>query len=209
MDEVLKGENSAVFLFFYLFPGFLGAIVYDFLFEGRKRENFERVILAFVLTLVSSVLLNVAFGMSLLPISVDNGTPIAKVIDVFIGRNLFFTSLISITIAVGLAYLNNSRLLYKPLNLTRITTKASSVDVWADAFDRYRGFWINLRFADGRLLVGWPRFYSQFGEPRELFLVDASWWEPDGAGGMIEKKVDGAGVYVSDFSKIEAIEVLK
>ena len=126
-----------------------------------------------------------------------------------VGRSLLFGSLLSIAIAGVIAFLNNSRVAYKFLNFCRITTKASSVDVWADTFDRYRGFWIRLRFSDGRLLVGWPQFYSQFGDPREMFLAEASWWESDASGGFTAKDIEGAGVYVADFSKIEAIEVLK
>lgn len=209
MDEVLKGGSGALFLFFYLLPGFLGSLVYDFLVEGRKRDNFERIVFALVMTLLSSIAMEAAVGISLLPVTVDKDTPPAKVIDAFVGRNLLIGSVLSIGIAVLLAFLNNARIIYKALNVLRITTKTSSVDVWADTFDRYRGFWISLRFSDGRFLVGWPQFYSQFGDPRELFLADATWWEPDGSGKLAAKDVDGAGVFVSDFSAIEAIEVLK
>ena len=48
MDEVLKGGSGAVFLFLYLFPGFLGSLVDDFLVECRNRDNFERVVAALV-----------------------------------------------------------------------------------------------------------------------------------------------------------------
>ena len=209
MDEVLKGGTGAVFLFLYLLPGFLGSLVYDFLVEGRKRDNFERIVAALVLTLLSSVAMKSVLGLSLLPVKVDDHAPTAKVIDAFVGRNLLIGSVLSIVIATLLAVLNNTRILYKALNFVRFTTKTSSVDVWADTFDRYRGFWISLRFSDGRLLVGWPQFYSQFGDPRELFLAEATWWEPDPAGGFATKDVAGAGVYISDFSEIEAIEVLK
>lgn len=209
MDEVLKGGSGALFLFLYLFPGFLGSLVYDFLIEGRKRDNFERIVAALALTLLSSVALKAVLGMALLPVGLGTDASLVTVIDAFVGRNLLYGSIASIAIAALLAMLNNSRLAYQLLNALRITTKASSVDVWADAFDRYRGFWIRLRFADGRMLVGWPQFYSQFGDPRELFLADATWWERDESGALTTRDVDGAGVYVVDFSRIEAIEVLQ
>ena len=209
MDEVLKGGTGAVFLFLYLFPGFLGSLVYDFLVESRKRDNFERIVAALVLTLLSSVALKVGFGVSLLPVTVDKETPVSTVVNAFFGRNLLYGSLLSLAIVVVLAICNNSGFTYRLLNWLRLSTRASSADVWADTFDRLRGNWIRIRFTDGRSLVGWPKFYSQFGDPREVFLAEASWLVTDGSGALVVEDVAGAGVYISDFSRVEAIEVLK
>ena len=112
MDEVLSGGSGAVFLFLYLFPGFLGSIVYDFLVQGRRRENFERVVAALVLTLLSSVALKVGLDLPLLPLVVDEKTPLTAVIDAFIGRNLFYGSLLSAVFAALLAVLNNKGVIY-------------------------------------------------------------------------------------------------
>lgn len=209
MDEVLKGSTGAIFLFLYLFPGFLGSLVYDFLVEGRKRENFERIIAALVLTLVSSVVLHVIFGVPLLPDAVEREAPVATVIAAFFGRNLLYESLVSTAIAVIFATANNFRLIYSALNVLRVTDKYSSVDVWSDMLDKYRGFWLRVEFADGRSLIGWPRFYSLLGDPREIFLADASWLENDADGRITARDVEGAGVYLCDFSIVRSIEVLK
>ena len=208
MDEVLKGGTGAVFVFLYLLPGFLGALVYDFLVEGRKRDNFERIVAALVLTLLSSVALKVGFGISLLPVAVDQSAAPIQIINAFVGKNLFYGSLLSVAIATVFAVLNNFRVIYGVLRCFRITNKNSSVDVWADIFNHYRAYWIRIRFTDGRSLVGWPRFYSQFGDPREIFLVDAVWWEPDANGATISSEVAGPGLYVADFSNVTSIEVL-
>lgn len=209
MDEVLKGGTGATFLFLYLFPGFLGSLVYDFLVEGRKRENFERIIAALVLTLVSSVVLHVVFAVPLLPDAVDREAPVATVIAAFFGRNLLYESLLSTAIAVIFAVANNFRLIYSALNLLRVTDKYSSVDVWSDIFDKYRGFWLKVEFSDGRSLIGWPRFYSLLGDPRELFLADATWLESDTDGTIVARDVEGAGVYIYDFSTVRCIEMLR
>jgi hypothetical protein len=57
--------------------------------------------------------------------------------------------------------------------------------------------------------VGWVRFYSQFGDPRELFLADATWFETDGTGAIMPNDVAGPGVYISDFSTVTSIELLE
>jgi hypothetical protein len=183
-------------------------MVYDFLVEGRKRENFERIIVALSLTLLVSIALKFGFGRPLLPLAVDEKTPVTAVIDAFWGRNLLDASLLSSGIAALLAGLNNNGVTFAVLQFLRITNKTSSVDVWADTFDQFRGYWIRVRFQDGRSLVGWPRYYSQFGDPREVFLADATWWEPDRSGATISTDVTGPGVYISDFSTVTAIEVL-
>jgi hypothetical protein len=209
MDEVLNGGAGAVFLFLYLFLGFLGSLVYDFLVEGRKRDNLERIVAALVLTLLSSVALKVVLSIPVLPVTLDKDASLARVIDAFVGRNLFYGSLLAVGIAGALAVLNNTGATYWALQRLRITTKASSVDVWADMFDRFRGYWIRVRFTDGRSLVGWPQYYSQFGDPREVFLANAVWWAADATGAIVSTDVAGPGVYLADFSVVAAIEILK
>jgi hypothetical protein len=206
-DELPKGESGTVFLLLYLFPGLLGSFVYDFLAEGRKRENFERIVGALALTLVTSVTLTF-FGLPLLPVRLEENTPLSDVIEGFIGRNLLYGSLLAVGIGTALACLNNWGTTFDLFQFLGITNKTSSVDVWADTFGTYRGRWVRLRFQDGVTLVGWTRFYSQFGDAREMFLSDASWTRTQEDGTVAEEVVAGPGVYVADFSKVIAIEVL-
>jgi len=208
MKDVLKGGAGAVFLFLYLFPGFLGSVVYDALVEGRKRENFERIIAALSFTLLASIGIKFGLGLPLLPLALDDKTPVSSVIDAFFGRHLLYASLLSIAIAVVLAWLNNSGTTFAALHFLGITNKTSSVDVWADTLGRFRGYWVVIRFQDGRSLTGWPRYDSQFGDPREIFLADATWSETDEDGTVAKADVAGPGVYIADFSSVVAIEVL-
>jgi len=52
----------------YLLPGFLGAVVYYYLVEGEKPDNFERVIHALALTLASSLVVHGIFHLRLIPL---------------------------------------------------------------------------------------------------------------------------------------------
>jgi len=195
MEEVLKGETGAVFLFFYLFPGFVGTLVYDFLVEGQKPENFERIVAALALTLIASVALKF-FGLPLLPLAIDDKVPISTVVDGFVGRRLLFSTIISVALAMMVAILNNSGALYWMLGRLRLTYKTSARDVWSDTFHKYRGEWVRVRFADGRSLVGWPKFYSKSGDPREIFLADATWSSQKDSGEILETDVTGLA-YIS------------
>jgi hypothetical protein len=208
MEEVLKGSSSAVFLFLYLFPGFLGSLLYDFLVEGRKRENFVRIIVALTLTLLTSVTLKFLIGLPLLPLAIDEKAPISSVIDGFFGRNFLYATVLSAAIATALAWSNNTGTTFAVLRFLGITNKTSSVDVWTDTLGRFRGYWVVIRFRDGRSLTGWPRYYSLFGDPREIFLADATWSEAGENGTVLTQDVAGPGVYIADFTSVVAIEVL-
>lgn len=91
----------------------------------------------------------------------------------------------------------------------RLTYKTSDDDVWYDTFYRYQKYWISIKFSDGQILIGWPQYYSVTGKPREVFVADATWWEPDADGVPVPVDVKGPGVYISDFSKVIAIELLE
>lgn len=209
MEEVMKGDYGALFIFLYLLPGFVGAVVYDYLIEREPPSGFERIIEALVLTLVSSTVAHLAFRIPLFPdLALNKDTSLTSVLGAFIGTSLMYIALISAAISLVIACMNNHKLLYGLLNATKITFKYGEYDVWKDMFDLKRGYWVKLALKDGRFLIGWPRFYSSSDKPRELFLAEASWWLPNQDGGFDSVDVAGSGVYISDFSQVTAIEVL-
>lgn len=210
MEDVLKGEAGALFLFLYLLPGFLGAVVYDYLVERQRPTNFDRIIEALVLTLASSILAHVWFQVPLLPnANLSRDTPPTKILSVFLTSNIVYISFCAIGISVIFAIVNNQGWIYWVLNRLRLTYKHGDWDVWQDTFYKHRKYWINVRFKDGRSLIGWPQYYSATGKPRELFVADATWWEPDETGALTSVDVQGPGVYISDFSTISALELLE
>jgi hypothetical protein len=206
---VIKGDTGALFLILYLLPGFVGAVVYDYLVERQSPSNFERFIEALVLTLVSSVVAHVGFHVPLLPkIALSNEAPMTDVLGAFLGKSIFYVSIIASVISFIFATANNHKWIYWPLNRLRITYKNGEDDVWKDTFYKHRGFWISLKFEDGRVLIGWPKFYSQSGKPREIFVAEPTWWQPDAAGNLVAIVAQVAGVYVTDFSKVVSLELL-
>lgn len=210
MEDVLKGDAGALFLFLYLLPGFLGAMVYDFLVERPSPTNLDRILEALVLTLVSSVVVHVGFGVPLVPdVKLTPNPSLVQVLNVFLNTSILYISLCAAGISILFAVLNNQGLTYSVLNGLRVTYKSGDADVWQDTFNKNRQYWIRLRFSDGRSLVGWPQYYSATGKPRELFLADATWWEPNAAGVPTPVDVAGPGVYISDFSTVRAIELLE
>jgi hypothetical protein len=210
MDDFLKGDSGAVYIFLYLLPGFLGLAVYDYLVEGQPRETFDKVVFALSIALVSYLAVSLVFGMPLVP-AVPSGNDIElwKVLSRMLGRNLIYVSVLSGALAIVLAFLKNYGIPLWIFRKLRITYKTSSDDVWQDTFYRFRGYWIRISFSDGRELIGWPQYFSAVGKPRELFLMDATWWSVDENGAPTSIDVKGPGVYVSDFSAVTAIALLE
>ncbi len=210
MEEFLKGQAGPVFILLYLLPGFLGAVVYNYLVERDKPSNFDRIIDALLLTLASSLIVHILFTVPLLPsFNVPKDSSPASIISIFLSRNILYISICSVVISIIFACLNNHNVIYDVLNWTKITYKNSNSDVWYDTFYKYRKYWVCIRFYDGRSLVGWPKYYSKTGAPRELFLADATWYETLEDGRYEPIDVVGAGVYISDFSTVIGIELLE
>lgn len=210
MDKVIGGGSVALYLFFYILPGLLGSIIYDYVIEGERRDNTDRIATALVLTLVSSVTLNYFFDVPIVPsLEVHNDTRIDTIINAFFGKSLLQASLLSSLLALSFAVLNNHGWTYGLLRFLRITYKTGDADVWQEMFYKLRGYWIILRFRDGRSLVGWPKYFSPSGKPREVFVADATWWVPEENGEVTATDVKGPGVYISDFDDIIAIEMLE
>ncbi len=210
MEKLAEGEAGALFLLLFLLPGFLGAAVYDYLVEREKPENFDRIIEALVLTLLSALVVHVAFRLPMLPqASTGKDTPLPQVIGAFLTTTTLYTAGCSVALAVLFAVSNNRDLVYGSMRRLRLTYKTSDGDVWQDVFYRHRRYWVQLRYEDGTTLVGWPQYYSAIGRPRELFLAEATWHPMTPAGAGPSQDVDGPGVYVSDFSKVVSIEMLR
>ncbi|CAK0759357.1 conserved membrane hypothetical protein [Azospirillaceae bacterium] len=208
--ELLKGDAGPVFIVLYLLPGFLGTVVYDYLAVGEKPSLSERIFHVLALDLLSSLLVHVVFGVPLgVFAEVAENASVTEFIEIIVRNNLLYLSMAAIVISVGFSVINNNNALYRILNRFKITDKAGSVDVWQEAFRNNRRTWVRVTFASGRLLIGWPRLYSLTGKPRELFLSEATWWTPKGNGEFSQEDVVGAGVYLSDFSEVTVIELLK
>jgi len=210
MDELSAVDSPALFLFLFLLPGFLGLLVYGFLVQGEPQDKFDRLVTAFALSLVASLIVSYLVGYPIVPgPAVTATTSFSVILKTMIGRSLLDTSIVAVLIAGSLAWLNNHGKIYNILNYLKISYKTSNSDVWQDVFYRHRAFWLQLEFRDGRKLVGWPKYFSATGKARELFLADATWYLTDESGVESTLDVDGPGIYIVDMTLVTGIEILK
>jgi Family of unknown function (DUF6338) len=209
MDDFLKGDSGAVYIFLYLLPGFLGSATFDYLVEGEPRETFDKIVFALSMTLLSSLTVSRLFGMPLVQPGMGKDSSAAELLANMLSRNLVYVAVVSVALSIVLAFLTNYGLPLWIFRKLRLTYKSSSVDVWQDTFYRFSGYWVKVTYADGRELIGWPQYFSTVGKPRELFLSDATWWTVDDDGAPASVDVMGPGVYISDFTGVTAIALLQ
>jgi len=219
VDDVLTPNSSVLFLFIFLLPGFLGLLVYGSLREGKAVSNFDRVIIAFVLALVSSLcvfmgslLLHLIFGTAVIPMipayKLSSTTSAPDVLGFMVNVGLFASSVVAVLLSFAAAVLNNANVIQNQLIRMKLSNKRSNNDVWSDVFYKLRGYWVRLEFKDGRSLTGWTESYSASGEPRELFIANATWSHVDETGKVISVDIEGPGVYIPDLGEISNIAIL-
>lgn len=197
---------AALNILIFLLPGFLIQRIVEGLSVTGKLTETTRVIDALAFSLVNYLLYSLlAYPLSLKP------TPLTLTQAgelQFTGRDaLGFLILFAIAVFIGLAFaksLNTGwhyRILRDKFDLTR---KTGRVDLWHDVFSDFRRQWIQIYLKDGTQIIGWPDYYSDNPEKRELFLAEAVITKPDGK----INEVAGPGILLTEKAEIERIEIL-
>ncbi len=201
---------SAFALLLYLLPGFLGGAVYEAVAEARPRTASERVLNALIVTLCAAVVSNLIASTPLFPsVDVNKDSTLNTILSALVGVHLATSTAVAIAFGLVAAFVQNHGWLYAALRALRLTNRTGRIDVWHEILTKHREVWIQVLLKDGRRLVGWPEHYSEDGARRELFLAEATWFVPEensDSFGRIE--VAGPGVYIIDWSVVEAIEFL-
>ncbi len=180
-----------------LMPGFITTMIFYWLADAKKPEQFERTIQALIGTGVISLLVA---GM--------------RIFLEFVGENWFSwgawsqrseqvsAAFLAVIIGLGLAYASNHDLLYKFARACRLTTRASNVE-WIYAFRRYSDRYIILTFLDGRRLCGYPLVWPTDPKDGHFVITKPSWIDKNGK--YVE--TDGLDSYIVSGSQIQLIEI--
>jgi hypothetical protein len=80
---------------------------------------------------------------------------------------------VSIISGIGLGKALENGWLFRGFRKLRLTNKNSELDVWYDVFKDFRRYWLRVCFKDGSKVIGWPYYFSDDPDKRELFLADA------------------------------------
>jgi hypothetical protein len=94
--------------------------------------------------------------------------------------------------------------LFRLFRKLRLTNKNSELDVWYDVFKDFRSNWLRVCFRDGSKIIGWPYYFSDDPDQRELFLADALVEQANGEYG----ELDGPGILIENMAEVLRIEVI-
>ena len=158
-----------------LLPGFLSARIVQMLCARPKQTELDKVVEALLFSFLTYLLFAATFGTEL-PLSwsarIDqNGTH--YVVEIRRLR-LGMLAAYSVILAVAWAWIVNHDSLLKWLRKGRFTQRTSRVSVWNDIFHTLGGT-VQIGLADGRMVRGWLRCYSDESEDSTFFLEAASW----------------------------------
>lgn len=163
-----------------LLPGFLTAELVRTLATRSKQTEFEKVIQAFIY----SFLIYVCFaGMKgTFPVSVRTdsaGSGQHYTIEPHF-RPLVELAIIATVLGIVVAVSMNKDIPFNFLRRIRFTQRTFRVSVWNDTFHSFAGY-VQVVLADGQVIMGYLRFYSDTEDQPSLFLEDAAWVKSDGS----------------------------
>lgn len=170
---------QALAVLLVLLPGFLCARIIRNLCVTPHQTEFDKIIEALMYSFIVYVAYSLVFGG--LPVGLRS-TAEGDVQRYSIEVNKWSLAtllLLSLSIALGVSYLTNNDLIFRWLRKYEITRRTARGYVWGDVFHECQGY-VLVELKDGRMLLGWLRYYPDTPEEGNVFLEDAAWVERTG-----------------------------
>lgn len=178
-----------------LFPGFLTSIVKNGLIITKEKTGIDKIIEALAFNLLNYVIYRIGiYFLSLLELYTNITFDIIFILGIAVSNGI----VIAVILDKGWLY----KFLREKIKVTHLTGRLA---VWNDIFSDYRGKWILIHLIDGRKIIGWPKYYSEEPNKKEIFLADAAWMKDNGE--FID--VEGPGILITGNRTIELIEILE
>ncbi len=200
----MPDKLEALGVFLVLLPGFCSAYVVQQLCMRRKQTELDKVVEAllfsFVLFLVTLPFFGYVLPVSWRPVATSGGVAYTIAPNV---KYLWTLLLLSIAAGAGYAATINRDLALKLLRKIGLTERTARYSIWNDAFEDIPRSYLQAELSDGRIVVGYLRYYSDDPEEASIFLEDAAWLTDEG-----EIAIDGPGILLTKEAKIVFISFL-
>src|ERR1700690_172965 len=114
MGNIFGGGAIGLYLFLYVLPGILGALIYEYVVEGEPRDILDRIATALVLALISALASWLLFGQALTPrFEIRSDTPPDAILGVFLQpKHLLLSTSLSAVVALFFAVAQNHGWVY-------------------------------------------------------------------------------------------------
>ncbi|WP_323992848.1 DUF6338 family protein [Nguyenibacter sp. L1] len=209
---------AALAVLIFLLPGFVTDRIIVSLTPQRSRTDFRIVIDSLVWAFVDEVFYRVIalwLGLQQFPMSYAPDHPQT----LFEGHSLSILCLLGVSLLTGLIWsaLSVWGFVFWLLRWLRITRSSGRVDVWQDVFTKHRRAWLRAYLRDGTMITGWPEYFSDEGDKREVFLADAFIERPVTVDNDAEApeeatysitELKGPGILLTERAEIVYMEVL-
>lgn len=198
-------DYEALTILLFLLPGFVGLLIYEITAEVPRRDLFDKVVVALALTVLASVIVSAVGGTTEINAILQSSERIS-LNAVLAG--LGWTTATASGLGLVFAAVQNHGLFYRAIVKFGISKRTGAIDVWHQVFSRGESSWVRLRFKNGDVLIGWPKYFSEDTEKTALFLAKAVWHFVSPSG-FVEEEIDGPGVLMTNFDDVIAIEQLR
>jgi hypothetical protein len=196
---------EALGILLVLLPGFCTAYVIQQFCVRRKQTELDKVVEAllfsFLLFLVTLPFFGYVLPVSWHPVVGTDGTEYTIALNV---RYLWTLFLLSIAAGAIYAININRDLALKFFRRVGLTERTARYSIWNDVFQDVPRSYLQVEISDGRIVVGYLRYYSDDPEESSIFLEDAAWLTDEGD----QIPIDGPGILLTKESKIVFISFL-
>ncbi len=193
---------QALGVFLVLLPGFTCAYIVQQLAVRPKQTELDKVIEALLLSFVLYLGIAPCFGFAL-PVGwylIATGSYVITVA----WKELATLALGAVGLGILYAANLNHDWVLTFLRKIHVTERTSRTSIWGDAFQEFGGT-VQVGLADGRMVTGWLRYYSDDVDEAAVFLEEAKWVDQNGN----EIPVDGPGILLLPKFGIQYVMFLK
>lgn len=185
--------------------GFACAYIVEKLAVRRKQSDFDKVIEAFLFSLILYLVVAPFFGYTL-PL-LWNHLSIAGSEQYVLHLRWLYLAVLAASAAV-LAILYSANLnrdwLLRLLRRIGVTQRTVRNTIWNDTFQDIQASYVLVEIAGDRRLIGFVRYYSDDPKENSIFLEDAAWVMDNGD----QQPILGPGILLTKLSGIESISFL-
>jgi hypothetical protein len=195
-----KLETLAMLLI--LLPGLTCAYIVQHLAVRKKQTELDKIVEALIFSFIFYILTLPFFGYSLPAYWQESSGHQFTIVPNW----PYLLTLAIIAVITALLYsanLNHDWLLGLFRNI-RLTDRTARSSIWNDVFQDVRGRYLEVGLSDGRVVIGYLRYYSDEATDASLFLEDAAWKDEDGN----QIPIDGPGILLTKRSGITFINFL-
>lgn len=196
----MKVTTETLNIIFFLLPGLISLIIINACLVKKVINLFDKVILSLIFSSINFLIINKCFNeWNFVYLEKIDSFYSIKITNYYLSTYII---LLSILLALVVSLIINKDIHMRVLRYFHITSLTSRNSTWIDVFEEEKRY-ILVHLKDGRMIQGYPKYYSTNDDEERVYLTNAKWFEDDGS--FIECS-SSSGILIN--GNIELIEFL-